>query len=75
MKQVEWLKKNGVNFNTLIMNDGSMSAAEFKVRCLMKHPCEWFWESNYAEALFINKVVGMAVLSVEGMKLLQQTKP
>lgn len=70
----EWLEKYGVKYKVLIMSNGKFDSVYFKSQTLLNYSCDWFWESNYSEALFINKAVGIAVLSFEGMKLLKQTR-
>jgi hypothetical protein len=69
-----WLKKYHVKYHALIMSNGLLPSAEYKSGCLEKFPIDWFWESNFSEADYINKNTGMCVLSIEGMKLLRQRK-
>jgi uncharacterized HAD superfamily protein len=70
-----WLKKYKVKYHVLIMSDGTLPSAEYKSGCLTKFPIDWYWESNFSEADYINKTIGICVLSIEGMKLLRQNVP
>ena len=65
---IEWLNRYNVQYEHLIMNSNSEPSEIFKSNILKQIKPDWYWESNYHEAVFINNKTGIPVLSIEGMK-------
>lgn len=73
----EWLSKNNVKYNHLDMINLSSNYGKtyekmvnFKVNTLKKNRPDWFWESNFKLAHYINKKTGIPTLCTDEMVLL-----